>query len=100
MRKLFRDYEVHHRTVQIMFSITFSLSCTLFELIIFEILNTFDEYSKLFFWRTALMLMIWFLIFFLPFLMCYLLAKNVFRFYQGSKSGSTKQHSQLTCNRR
>jgi hypothetical protein len=39
MKQLFRDYEVQQRTVQLMFSVTFALSCTLFELIIFEIVG-------------------------------------------------------------
>ncbi|VDN88788.1 unnamed protein product [Brugia pahangi] len=39
MKQLFRDYEVHKRLVQILFSITFALSCTMFELIIFEIIG-------------------------------------------------------------
>jgi hypothetical protein len=43
VKKLFRDYEVHHRLVQLIFSVTFSLSCTMFELIIFEILGVLDS---------------------------------------------------------
>lgn len=39
MKQLFRDYEIANRTVQAFFSITFALSCTMFELIIFEILD-------------------------------------------------------------
>lgn len=42
MKKLFRDYEVHHHTVQLIFSVTFALSCIMFELIIFEILGVLD----------------------------------------------------------
>lgn len=43
VKKLFRDYEVHHRLVQLIFSTTFSLSCTMFELIIFEIIGVLDS---------------------------------------------------------
>lgn len=43
VKKLFRDYEVHHRLVQLIFSTTFSLSCTMFELIIFEIIRVLDS---------------------------------------------------------
>ena len=39
MKQLFKDYEVRQRIVQIIFSVTFALSCTMFELIIFEILD-------------------------------------------------------------
>ena len=37
--KLFQDYEVRNRLIQLIFSATFAMSCTLFELIIFEILD-------------------------------------------------------------
>ena len=43
MRQLFPSYEVRDRTVQAIFSIMFALSCTMFELIIFEILDVLDS---------------------------------------------------------
>ena len=59
MRKLFKNFEVsrlvavdkvrwqsllqiHNMVVQILFSVTFALSCTMFELIIFEIVGFLD----------------------------------------------------------
>ena len=42
MKKLFKDYEVHRKIILIGFSSTFALSCTMFELIIFEILGFLD----------------------------------------------------------
>ncbi|XP_014353563.1 Golgi pH regulator isoform X2 [Latimeria chalumnae] len=39
MRQLFKDYEVRQYVVQVVFSVTFAFSCTMFELIIFEILG-------------------------------------------------------------
>lgn len=42
MKQLFKDYEVHNKHIIIAFSITFSLSCTMFELIIFEIISILD----------------------------------------------------------
>ena len=39
MQKLFKDYEVRNRLVQGLFSITFSLSCALFELMLIEVLD-------------------------------------------------------------
>lgn len=42
VKQLFRDYEVHHTLVQLIFSVTFALSCTMFELIIFEIIGYLD----------------------------------------------------------
>ena len=45
--KLFRDYEVRQTAVQLAFAFTFSLSCNMFELIIFEILDVLDrEYAS------------------------------------------------------
>lgn len=43
MNKLFKDYEVRNNTVRLVFAATFALSCTLFELIIFEIVDLFDR---------------------------------------------------------
>ena len=42
MKQLFRDYEVHHHRIQLIFSVTFALSCFMFELIIFEILGILE----------------------------------------------------------
>jgi hypothetical protein len=42
MKELFKNYEVHHKIVIFGFSMTFSLSCIMFELIIFEILGYLD----------------------------------------------------------
>lgn len=39
IKQIFKDYQTHQKTVQIIFSFTFSLSCGMFELIIFEILD-------------------------------------------------------------
>lgn len=54
MKQLFRNYEVKNITVQLIFSITFSLSLTLFELIIFEIIGFLTSSSRLFYWRFSL----------------------------------------------
>ena len=43
IKMLFKDYEIHHVLVQLIFAITFALSCTMFELIIFEILGFLDS---------------------------------------------------------
>lgn len=37
VKQLFKNYEIKHKSIQLIFSITFALSLTLFELIIFEI---------------------------------------------------------------
>ncbi|KAF3813319.1 hypothetical protein GH733_018470 [Mirounga leonina] len=43
MRQLFKDYEVRQYVVQVIFSVTFAFSCTMFELIIFEILKVLNS---------------------------------------------------------
>ncbi|KAK2084148.1 Golgi pH regulator [Saguinus oedipus] len=43
MRQLFKDYEVRQYVVQVIFSVTFAFSCTMFELIIFEILGVLNS---------------------------------------------------------
>jgi len=77
MRRLFRNYEVHHLAVQIVFSITFALSCTMFELIIFEILGVLDKTSRYFHWKVGIFSMLFTLIFLLPFYISYFLVKTL-----------------------
>jgi hypothetical protein len=66
MKQLFKDYEVHQRLAQIIFSVTFALSCTMFELIIFEILDVMDPRARLFTWNVVLYLTLSLLICLLP----------------------------------
>lgn len=81
MKKLFKDYEVHHLSVQLLFSITFSLSCTMFELIIFEILGFLDSSSRYLHWKIGLYAILFMLIVLLPFYIGYLIISNT-RFVQ------------------
>lgn len=76
MKKLFKDYEVHHLSVQLLFSITFSLSCTMFELIIFEILGFLDSSSRYLHWKLGLYAILFMLIVLLPFYIGYLIISN------------------------
>ena len=46
VKMLFRDYELHHSLVQLIFCVNFTLSCTMFELIIFEIVSFLDKNSR------------------------------------------------------
>jgi hypothetical protein len=71
--KLFKYYEVKRSLVQILFAITFTLSCSMFELIIFEILDVLERGSRWFNWKLDLYLMLFLLIFVLPFYQFYLL---------------------------
>ncbi|XP_062517498.1 Golgi pH regulator-like [Corticium candelabrum] len=73
MRKLFKDYEVHNVLVQLAFSVTFSLSCSMFELIIFEIVGVLDLSSRFFHWKLGLYLTLFTLIVLLPLYISYLL---------------------------
>lgn len=61
VKQLFKNYEIRHISVQLIFSVTFALSLTMFELIIFEILGVLDSSSRYFHWRlglTSLLLMV------------------------------------------
>lgn len=43
LTKLFKDYEVKRTKVQLLFSLTLALSCSMFELIIFEIVGVMSQ---------------------------------------------------------
>lgn len=73
---LFKNYEVHHKIVLFGFSITFSLSCIMFELIIFEILDILDPISRLFHWKLGLYSILFLLVFLLPFQISYFIVKT------------------------
>ncbi|KAK2169999.1 hypothetical protein LSH36_5g14000 [Paralvinella palmiformis] len=77
LKKLFRDYEVHHWVVLLVFSVTFALSCTLFELIIFEILGILNASSRYFHWILGLYAILFTLIVVLPFYIAYFVVKNI-----------------------
>ncbi|KAF8786514.1 Golgi pH regulator-like [Argiope bruennichi] len=81
MKQLFRDYEVHHVLVQLIFSITFSLSCTMFELIIFEILGVLHSNSRYIHWKLGLYAILFMTIVVLPFYIGYFVLSNI-RFIQ------------------
>lgn len=75
-KQLFRDYEVQHTLVQLLFSVTLSLSCSMFELIIFEILGVFNANSRYFYWKITIYIMLIMLIFILPFCISYFIISN------------------------
>ena len=75
--QLFRDYECHHRTVQVIFAVTFSLSCTMFELIIFEIVGLLDSDSRLFHWKLNLYIMLFVVVYLVPFCIAYFIVGNI-----------------------
>ncbi|KAF7273475.1 Golgi pH regulator [Rhynchophorus ferrugineus] len=77
MKQLFKDYEVRHVMVQLIFSITLTLSCTMFELIIFEILAFLDSSSRYFYWHLMLYLLLFVVIVLNPFYISYYCISNI-----------------------
>uniref|UniRef100_A0A8C2ZJV2 G protein-coupled receptor 89B n=1 Tax=Cyclopterus lumpus TaxID=8103 RepID=A0A8C2ZJV2_CYCLU len=77
MRQLFKDYEVRQYIVQVVFSITFAFSCTMFELIIFEILGALSSNSRYFHWKLNLYVILLVLIFVVPFYIGYFVVSNI-----------------------
>uniref|UniRef100_A0A2C9LS72 Abscisic acid G-protein coupled receptor-like domain-containing protein n=1 Tax=Biomphalaria glabrata TaxID=6526 RepID=A0A2C9LS72_BIOGL len=77
LKQLYRDYEVHHTVVLLVFSITFSLSCIMFELIIFEILGIMETSSRFLHWKLGLYAILFVLIAVLPYYIAYYLIQNV-----------------------
>ncbi|KAM9246102.1 Golgi pH regulator isoform 3-T3 [Leptosomus discolor] len=77
MRKLFKDYEVRQYVVQVIFSVTFAFSCTMFELIIFEILGVLNSSSRYFHWKLNLCVILLILVFMVPFYIGYFIVSNI-----------------------
>uniref|UniRef100_A0A0B7BT34 Abscisic acid G-protein coupled receptor-like domain-containing protein n=1 Tax=Arion vulgaris TaxID=1028688 RepID=A0A0B7BT34_9EUPU len=77
LKQLYRDYEVHHSIVLLVFSVTFALSCIMFELIIFEILGVMESSSRFFHWKLGLYAILFVLIAVLPFYIAYYLIQNI-----------------------
>lgn len=74
---LFRNYEVRNVLVQLIFSVTFSLSLTMFELIIFEIVGLMESSSRYFHWRLGLGAMLAMCICLIPYYIAYSCISNV-----------------------
>ncbi|XP_064650779.1 Golgi pH regulator-like [Lineus longissimus] len=77
LKRLFKDYEVHRTVVVLVFSVTFALSCTMFELIIFEIVGVLDPSSRFFHWKLGLYAMLFTVIVVLPFYIAYFIVENI-----------------------
>ncbi|PAA93954.1 hypothetical protein BOX15_Mlig020911g1 [Macrostomum lignano] len=71
LKHLFRDYEVRHWIVLVSFSVTFALSCGMFELIIFEIVGLLDPLSRRLWWRLCIFAMLILVMVVLPYYTCY-----------------------------
>lgn len=75
-KQLYRDYEVQHTRVQCLFSLTLSLSLSMFQLIIFEILGVLDPDRRYFYWKFTIFIMLLMLIFILPLCISYFIISN------------------------
>ncbi|KAA8588044.1 hypothetical protein FQN60_001238 [Etheostoma spectabile] len=69
--------QVRQYIVQVVFSITFAFSCTMFELIIFEILGALSTSSRYFHWKLNLYVILLVLIFVVPFYIGYFVVSNI-----------------------
>ncbi|XP_044751698.1 Golgi pH regulator [Coccinella septempunctata] len=77
VKQLFKDYEVRHVMIQLLFCITLTLSCTMFELIIFEILEMLDSSSRFFYWYFMLYFLLFILIVVNPLYLSFCCISNV-----------------------
>lgn len=77
MKQLFRDYEVRNMSVQLIFSTTFALSLTMFELIIFEIIDFLESSSRYFHWKLGLTLLLFMVIALIPLYIAYSIISNI-----------------------
>uniref|UniRef100_A0A5K3EMY3 Golgi pH regulator n=1 Tax=Mesocestoides corti TaxID=53468 RepID=A0A5K3EMY3_MESCO len=73
LRRLFKDYEVQHMTIVVFFSFTFSLSCLMFELVTFEILDILESSSRRIHWQIVLFITLIDVIIVLPYLISFYL---------------------------
>jgi len=71
VKMLFKDYELHHILVQLIFCVNFTLSCTMFELIIFEISDVLDIGSRYFHWYISIYSTLFMVIVLTPFYIIY-----------------------------
>lgn len=85
MEKLFKDYEIRNIFVRFVFAGTFMTSCTLFEMIIFEVGGVLDLSIRRFYWKIALCASLINVIVFLPFLQLFIWFKESDRYWMRSK---------------
>jgi len=71
--KLYTDYEVKNNLVRVLFSLVFAGSCSLFELVIFEITDILSLSSRRFYWKLVIYFMLGLVSFVIPFYQSYTL---------------------------
>ena len=69
--------QIRHIAVQLLFAATFTGSCSMFELVIFEILDVLDNDSRRLNWKIDLDVMLALVIFILPFAQFYFSCRDV-----------------------
>eukprot|EP00002_Diphylleia_rotans_P036115 TRINITY_DN792_c1_g1_i2.p1 TRINITY_DN792_c1_g1~~TRINITY_DN792_c1_g1_i2.p1 ORF type:complete len:414 (+),score=86.44 TRINITY_DN792_c1_g1_i2:161-1402(+) len=72
-KKLFKDYEVKYVMVQVFFSLILSISCNMFELIIFEVMEVMLPSSRKLNWLVDIYLLLAMLIVIVPYFQYYIL---------------------------
>lgn len=77
MKQLFRNYEIRNILVQLIFSLTFAFSLSMFELIIFEIAGFLESSSRYFHWRLGLSLLLIMVIALIPYYIAYSCIANI-----------------------
>lgn len=77
VKQLFKNYEIKNISIQLIFSITFALSLTLFELIIFEIAGVLESSSRFFHWRLALIAILVMVVAVIPYYIAHSLISNI-----------------------
>ncbi|XP_055693559.1 Golgi pH regulator [Lutzomyia longipalpis] len=77
VKQLFRNYEVRNILVQLIFSLTFALSLTMFELIIFEIVGFLETSSRYFHWRLGLTMLLFMVVALIPYYIAYSSISNI-----------------------
>ncbi|KAJ1679948.1 hypothetical protein EV182_000991, partial [Spiromyces aspiralis] len=71
LRRMKKLRHAHTLAVSLLFSITMGLSGTLFELIIFEILNVLDESTRYLVWKWVLWMVLGMVVLVIPFYQCF-----------------------------
>ncbi|KAG4089136.1 Abscisic acid G-protein coupled receptor-domain-containing protein [Neocallimastix lanati (nom. inval.)] len=71
--KLYTDYEVKNNFVRMLFSLVFAESCSLFELVIFEITDVLSLSARRFYWKLFIYFMLLLVSLIIPFYQSYFL---------------------------
>lgn len=73
---LFRDYEVKAQSTQLLFSLSFMFSFSIFEMVLFELMDVMDVASRQWVWRVDLVAMTYLIVLILPLTLFYTAARE------------------------